>query len=148
VARLDVRASARRTVTALPAIVQIVVAVTASYSIAHYGLGHAVPLLAVTITISSLGLARDARPKVVLENAVGILIGIALSEVMLLALGKGLWQVAVVLLVVLAVARFASPSASSMTSLRARPRRRPVRPQHRRRRRGSRGAGRHRDRAA
>jgi uncharacterized membrane protein YgaE (UPF0421/DUF939 family) len=109
--RLDVRASARRAVTALPAIVQIVVAVTASYAIAHYALGHAVPLLAVTITISSLGLARDARPKVVLENAVGILIGIALSEVMLLVLGKGLWQVAVVLLVVLVVARFASPSA-------------------------------------
>ena len=108
--RLDLRGPAHRAATALPAIVQIVVAVTASYAVAHYALGHAVPLLAVTITISSLGLARDARPKVVLENAVGILIGIALSEVMLLVLGKGLWQVAVVLFVVLVVARFSSPS--------------------------------------
>ncbi|NII51703.1 FUSC family protein [Frigoribacterium endophyticum] len=108
----DPRAATRRTVTSMPAIVQIVVAASASYAITHLGLGHAVPLLAVTITISSLGLARDARPRVVLENAVGVLIGIALSEVMLLVLGKGLWQVAAVLLVVLAVARFASPSSA------------------------------------
>ena len=108
----DPRAATRRTVTSMPAIVQIVVAASASYAITHLGLGHAVPLLAVTITISSLGLARDARPRVVLENAVGVLIGIALSEVLLMIVGKGLWQIALVLFVTLLVARFFSASGA------------------------------------
>ncbi|WP_423922544.1 FUSC family protein [Frigoribacterium sp. 2-23] len=106
----DAAGALSRTVSSLPAVVQIVIAASASYVIAHLLLGHAVPLLAVTITISSLGFARDARPRRVLENAVGVLIGIALSEVMLLVLGKGVWQMGVVLLVVLVVARFFSPS--------------------------------------
>ena len=110
--RFDPRAATSRTISSFPAVVQIVVAASASYAITHLALGHAIPLLAVTITISSLGLARDARPRVVLENAVGVLIGIALSEVLLLVLGKGIWQVAVVLAVVLTVARFASPSSA------------------------------------
>jgi uncharacterized membrane protein YgaE (UPF0421/DUF939 family) len=108
----DVRDATARTIASGPAIVQIVLAVAGAYAITHYGLGHAIPLLAVTVTISSLGLARDARPRRVLENAVGVLIGIALSEVLLMVVGKGLWQIALVLFVTLLVARFFSPSSA------------------------------------
>jgi len=108
----DPRAATARTIASGPAVVQIVVAVSLSYAITHYLLGHAIPLLAVTITISSLGLARDARPRRVLENAVGVLIGIALSEVLLMIVGKGLWQIALVLSVALLVGRFFSSSSA------------------------------------
>lgn len=99
-------AALRRSRSTLPAVVQIVVAATIAYGITHVLLGHAVPLFAVTITISSLGLARDARPRRVAENAAGVLVGIVLTELLLLVIGKGVWQVGVVILVTLLVARF------------------------------------------
>jgi len=108
----DLRDATARTIASGPAVVQIVLAVAGAYAVTHYALGHAIPLLAVTITISSLGLARDARPRRVLENAVGVLIGIALSEVLLMIVGKGLWQIALVLFVTLLVARFFSSSSA------------------------------------
>ncbi|ARC55890.1 hypothetical protein AS850_02205 [Frondihabitans sp. 762G35] len=108
----DPRAALERVRSSLPAVLQIVVAAGAAFAIAHFGLGHAIPVLAVTITISSLGFARDARPRRVLENAVGVVIGIALSEVLLLAVGKGVWQSGVVLLATLLVARFFSANSA------------------------------------
>jgi uncharacterized membrane protein YgaE (UPF0421/DUF939 family) len=106
--RLDARLAARRVWESLPAIVQIVAAVAAAYAIAHWGLGHALPVLAVTVTINSLGLARDARPIRVVESVVGILIGVALSDGISIVVGKGLWQLVVVLLVVFIVGRAVS----------------------------------------
>ncbi|MBF4575813.1 FUSC family protein [Frondihabitans sp. VKM Ac-2883] len=108
----DVRASALRVRSSLPAMVQIVLAAGIAYSIARLGIGHPMPILAVTVTISSLGFARDARPRRVLENAVGVVIGIALSELLLLVFGKGFWQYGIVLFVALAVARFLSPTSA------------------------------------
>lgn len=104
--------AARRVWESLPAILQIVSAVTAAYAIAHWGLGHAFPVLAVTVTINSLGFARDARPSRVAETVIGILVGVALSDGLSLVLGKGLWQLVVVLLVVFVVGRAASSNPS------------------------------------
>jgi len=84
------------------------VAVAAAYSIAHWGLGHAVPLLAITVTINSLGFARDARPVRVAETVIGILLGIALGDALSLLVGRGLWQLIVVLAVVFVVGRAVS----------------------------------------
>lgn len=106
--RLDVRLALRRVGESTPAILQIVLAVAAAYSIAHWGLGHAVPVLAVTVTINSLGFARDARPRRVAESVLGILLGIALADGLSLLLGKGLWQLLLVLLVVFVVGRAVS----------------------------------------
>jgi uncharacterized membrane protein YgaE (UPF0421/DUF939 family) len=100
----------KRVWESLPAIAQILTAVTAAYAIAHWGLGHAFPVLAVTVTINSLGFARDARPSRVAESVVGILIGVALSDGLSLIIGKGLWQLVVVLLVVFVVGRAVSSS--------------------------------------
>ncbi len=108
--RVDARMAARRVWESIPAIVQIVSAVAAAYSIAHLGIGHAYPVLAVTVTITSLGLTRDARPRRVAETLVGILIGVAMSDGLSLVLGRGLWQLVVVLLVVLLIGRAFSPN--------------------------------------
>jgi uncharacterized membrane protein YgaE (UPF0421/DUF939 family) len=104
--------SYRRAIESLAPILQIVLGATAGYSIAFYGLGHAVPLLAVTVTITALGFSRDARPRRVLETAVGMITGIALSEGMLQLFGHGVWQIALTLLVCLVSARFISGSAT------------------------------------
>jgi uncharacterized membrane protein YgaE (UPF0421/DUF939 family) len=107
-ASVDPREAWRRLLDSLLPAAQIVLAATAAYAIAHYGLEHAAPLLAMTVTISSLGFARDARPRRVLENAVGVVVGIVVSEALLLVIGKGVWQLALVLLVTLLAARFVS----------------------------------------
>ena len=106
----DLRSSGQRTVESIVPALQIVLASSASYALAHYVLGHAMPLFAVTVTISSLGFARDARPIRVIETAIGIIIGIALSEALLVMVGHGLWQLTLVLLLTLLVARALSPS--------------------------------------
>lgn len=93
-------------------ILQIIFAAAAGYSFSHWVLGHEVPLLSVTVTITALGFTRDARPRRVVETALGMITGIALSESMLLGFGPGLWQMAVTLLICLLLARFISGSAS------------------------------------
>lgn len=100
----------RRAGASLPAAVQIVVAVVVSYSIAHYLLGHQTPLIAVTVTITALGIARDARPRRVLDIALGVTVGILTSELIVLVIGKGPWQLAVVLFATLVVTRAVSPN--------------------------------------
>ena len=106
--RAQVTAGLRRASDSLPAALQIVIAVVASYAIAHFLLGHATPLIAVTVTITSLGMARDARPRRVLETAIGVTLGIALSEVIVLVIGRGGWQLAIVLFATLVITRAVS----------------------------------------
>lgn len=108
--RLDLRAAVDRGLNSLPAAAQIVVAATLSYVIARYLFGHELPLIAVTVTVSILGFARDARPRRVFDTTVGILTGIVLSELLLRLFGTGVWQLAVVLFVTLVVSRLISPN--------------------------------------
>jgi uncharacterized membrane protein YgaE (UPF0421/DUF939 family) len=110
--QVDLRLTVQRIWFSLPAIAQILVAVAAAYSIAHWGLGHAVPILAVTLTINALGFSRDARPRRVAESVLGILLGVALSDGLSLLVGRGLWQLLVVLLVVFVVGRAVSTNAA------------------------------------
>ena len=101
-----------RVLDSIVPILQIIFAAAAGYSFSHWVLGHEIPLLSVTVTITALGFTRDARPRRVLETALGMITGIALSESMLLGFGPGLWQMAVTLLICLLLARFISGSAS------------------------------------
>ncbi|WP_243073890.1 aromatic acid exporter family protein [Microbacterium sp. SS28] len=109
--RIDPRpAFARVSASGIP-ILQIVVAATAAYAFAHGVLGHPSPLLAATVTVGSLGLVRDARPRGVLETVLGMLVGIVVAELLLLVAGTGWWQIGLALGVTLVVARFLSPQA-------------------------------------
>ena len=102
------RPGLRRVRDSLPAIAQIVIAATAAFAFAHYVLGHPAPLLAATVTISSLGLVRDARPRRVLETVVGMVLGILIAELIVMVAGIGWWQLALTLTASLVVARFFS----------------------------------------
>lgn len=104
--------SVQRAIEAIPPIIQIVLGVLGAYSFAHFALQHAIPLFAVTVTISSLGFTRDARPRRVIETATGMILGIALSEFLVQLIGVGVWQMAVTLIVSFLLARFISSSAA------------------------------------
>lgn len=106
--RFDPRPGIERVRDSVPAVLQIVIAATAAFAFAQYVLGHAAPLLAATVTISSLGLVRDARPRRVLETVVGMIVGILIAEVIVVLAGVGWWQLAITLGVTLVVARFLS----------------------------------------
>src|SRR5690554_4168832 len=108
---LDARAALGRAAESAPSIAQIVLAAMLAWLIAHEMLGHPTPAIALVSTLTILGFNRDARPRRGLESAVGILVGIVLSEVALLVVGSGWWQLAIVLTVTLFVARLVSPSA-------------------------------------
>jgi uncharacterized membrane protein YgaE (UPF0421/DUF939 family) len=108
-ARLDPRTAWLRLRESWVAIVQIVVAATGAFTLASVVFGHPMPLLAATVTLSSLGLVRDARPRQVAETVAGMLLGILLAEAILLLAGSGAWQLALALGVTLAVARLVSP---------------------------------------
>jgi len=110
--RLDLKIAVTRAWNSVPAALQIVVGVVASYAFSHYVLGHSVPLLSITVVISSLGFGRDARPRRVFDSVVGILVGILFSEVLFTLLGSGVWQIALILFLTFVIARFASPSAA------------------------------------
>ncbi|WP_374314756.1 aromatic acid exporter family protein [Microbacterium sp.] len=111
-ARFDPRPALVRVAESGIPIVQIVVAATGAYVFAHIVLGHPAPLLAATVTVSSLGLVRDARPRRVLETVLGMLLGILVAELLLLVAGTGWWQLGLTLALTLVVARFLSPQAS------------------------------------
>jgi uncharacterized membrane protein YgaE (UPF0421/DUF939 family) len=104
--------SFQRVIESVAPITQIVLAALTGYSFAHIVLGHSTPLLAVTVAIASLGFTRDARPRRIAETALGMVVGIALSEGLLIALGSGVWQLALTLLIALLAGRFISASAA------------------------------------
>jgi uncharacterized membrane protein YgaE (UPF0421/DUF939 family) len=89
---------------------QLVLASSVAYLIARFGLGHPVPLLAVTVAISSLGFARDTRPGRVATTALAMVMGVVLSETSLALFGSGAAQLTAVILVALLMARLISPN--------------------------------------
>lgn len=91
-------------------IMQLVLASSVAYLIARFGLGHPVPLLAVTVAISSLGFARDTRPGRVATTALAMVMGVLLSETSLALIGSGAAQLTAVILVALLAARLISPN--------------------------------------
>ena len=101
-----------RVIESIPPVIQIIIAALASYSFAHFVLGHQNPLLSVTVTITTLGFTRDARPRRVIETALGIVTGLFASEVLVQLFGQGMWQLAATLLLCLLGARFLTQSAS------------------------------------
>ncbi|HEY0248092.1 MAG TPA: FUSC family protein [Gryllotalpicola sp.] len=103
-----VRASWRRLAASAPAIVQVTVAAMAAYAFSHWALGHRTPLLSITVAVASLGFKRDARPVRVLRTAIGMTVGILLSELALDLFGVGFWQLAVITVAALVAARFFS----------------------------------------
>lgn len=74
---------------------QITVAATLSFSIAGIVLGTEAPILAAIIAVVSLGFSRDTRFSRVLSTVLAMFSGIAISTVLLVLFGHGVWQLAV-----------------------------------------------------
>lgn len=102
---IEIRGSLQRLKDSIWQIMQLVVASFASYLFAHFVLGHPVPLLAVTVAISSLGFSRDTRPGRVGSTALAMVIGVLISETLLITLGHGAIQLSLAILVSLLLAR-------------------------------------------
>ena len=108
----SLKESTRRVIESIAPAIQITVGALLAYSLAHYGLGHETPLLAITVCLTSLGFSRDARPRRILQTAIGMVVGVAISDLALSVLGNGVWQLGLVLIVVLLSARFISGSSA------------------------------------
>ncbi|MDY6056035.1 FUSC family protein [Micrococcus sp.] len=77
-----------------------------AYAFAEQVLGHPRPLFASTALLIALGFQREPRLRRVAEVAVGCTLGILIGDLLMLGLGRGVWQAAVVVFVSLLVARF------------------------------------------
>jgi uncharacterized membrane protein YgaE (UPF0421/DUF939 family) len=103
------RAGLRRVRVSLPKIVLATVGSVFSYWFAEEVLGHSGPLFAATSALISLNFASTSHVRRTLEVAVGCTLGIAVGDLMIMGLGHGLWQAAVVVFVSLVISRFLDP---------------------------------------
>lgn len=86
---------------------QIVVSGIGAYAFAHYVLGHHEPIFAATAAIVSLGYVRGStHSRRMLEVTIGVTLGIFIGDLLMLILGRGLWQAALVLFISIQIARF------------------------------------------
>lgn len=99
------RLGSRRVVNQFPRIVQMAFAAAFSYGIAQVVLGHKYPFLAATAAAVSVGVASDVRLRRASEYALGATIGVVIGELMVHFMGSGVWQMFIVMLAGLCVAR-------------------------------------------
>ena len=104
--RRRARSGTARVRVSLVQIIQITVCAVGAYWIAEKILGHQAPLFAATSAVIALGFGGMTRMQRVLEVAIGCTLGIAVGDLLLTALGTGIWQAATVVSVSLILARF------------------------------------------
>ncbi|WP_299036543.1 aromatic acid exporter family protein [uncultured Pseudokineococcus sp.] len=94
------RRSARERVARLrrrgPNIVQCALAAAAAWAIAHVLLGHEAPFFAPVAAVIVLGQSYEGRLRRTGEVVVGVALGIAVGDLLVSWLGSGVWQLAVV----------------------------------------------------
>lgn len=104
--RRRARSGTARVRVSLIQIIQITVCAVGAYWIAEKILGHQGPLFAATSAVIALGFGGMTRMRRVLEVAIGCTMGIAVGDLLLTALGTGIWQAGAVVFISLALARF------------------------------------------
>lgn len=86
---------------------QIVVSGIGAYLFAEKVLGHTEPIFAATAAIVSLGYITGAtHARRILEVSFGVTLGILMGDMMMLALGRGIWQAGLVMFLSIMLARF------------------------------------------
>jgi uncharacterized membrane protein YgaE (UPF0421/DUF939 family) len=83
---------------------QIGVAVFLSWFLARNVLGHEQPFFAPVTAILGLGLTYGQRLRRIVEVAVGVAIGVLVGDVIVILLGSGAWQMALVVVAAMAIA--------------------------------------------
>lgn len=96
-------------------------AAVAAYWFAEVVLGHEDPLFAATATLIGLGWGREPRLRRVLEVSFGCTLGILVGDALMLGLGRGIWQAAIVLFASIMIARFldSGPIFATQMSIQA-----------------------------
>ncbi len=87
-----------------PLLAQIGVAVFLSWFLARNVLGHEQPFFAPVTAILGLGLTYGQRLRRIVEVAVGVAIGVLVGDVIIILLGGGAWQMALVVVAAMAIA--------------------------------------------
>ncbi|MDO4917866.1 MAG: FUSC family protein [Rothia sp. (in: high G+C Gram-positive bacteria)] len=86
---------------------QIVVSGIGAYLFAEKVLGHTEPIFAATAAIVSLGYITGAtHARRIFEVSVGVTLGILMGDIMMLFLGRGIWQAGLVMFLSIMLARF------------------------------------------
>lgn len=104
--RVRSRVGLARTRKSVVPAVQMTICGVGAYAFAELVLGHQGPIFAATAGLVSLGFSREPRVRRVLEVGVGCTLGILVGELLILVLGHGLWQAAIILFVSIMLARF------------------------------------------
>lgn len=95
----------RLRLSALP-IVQCSLAAALAWFLAKDVVGHPLPFFAPTAAVVSIGTAFGARLRRSLELVVGVAVGIGVGDLFISQVGTGVWQIALVVAVAMALAIF------------------------------------------
>ena len=102
--RLSARIRAERLRDAARAILQATLAATIAWVIATELVGHTQPFFAPVSAIITLGLTQGQRGRRAVEVVLGVTLGIAVADLLVLELGTGTWQLALVVALSMSVA--------------------------------------------
>jgi uncharacterized membrane protein YgaE (UPF0421/DUF939 family) len=91
-------------------IVQCGVAAGLAWLVAHDLVGHPRPFFAPIAAVISLGVSLANRLRRAVELVVGVSLGVLVGDLLISAIGSGWWQIAVVVILAVAVAVFADGS--------------------------------------
>ena len=100
---------ADRVSVAARSIVQVTLAAFLAWVIATDVVGHATPFFAPVSAIITLGLTLGQRGRRAVEVVVGVTLGIAVGDLLVLAVGTGAWQLAFVVGLTMTVALLLGP---------------------------------------
>jgi uncharacterized membrane protein YgaE (UPF0421/DUF939 family) len=96
-------------------LVRLAVATAGAYAISTELLGHQqaffAPIAAVIVLVAGVGL----RQRMVLELVVGVALGVLVGELLILTIGRGVWQLALIVVITFASAVFAGLKGVALT---------------------------------
>ena len=102
--RLSARMRAERLRNAARAILQATLAATLAWLAATEIVGHSQPFFAPVSAMITLGLTQGERGRRAVEVVLGVTLGIAVADLLVLQLGDGWWQLALVVCLSMSVA--------------------------------------------
>lgn len=102
--RLSARTRAQRLRDAARPILQATLAATVAWVVATEVVGHSRPFFAPVAAMITLGLTQGQRGRRAVEVVLGVTLGIAVADLLVIQLGTGWWQLALVVALSMAVA--------------------------------------------
>src|SRR5690606_31980113 len=105
-ARRELRRRWARLAATAPAILQCAVAAGLAWLVAAELLGHPRPFFAPVAAVICIGVAAGRRLPRLVELVAGVSLGVGVGDLLVLRIGSGAWQIALVVALAMAVAVF------------------------------------------